>query len=220
MTPTIRVLHTLARSGGTIISRCLGCMKGVALLSEIHPRSQHEYSSRRQLSEWYGIDVPDGSLADVLAAGAAKLAETGRTLIVRGRDYLDHVPCEFNDWRPSHTDELGDALSHLPTRHIAILRDHSAVWASMSKHWSTSMLIASSSLSFKAFMAGHARYSLMMSHVPTYRYEAFCEYPDAMLTSMCVDLAVPFDEGWRSAWQSYTKITGDLESLDRNEIRR
>ena len=34
---TIRLIHNLPRSGGTIISKCLGAQKDVVLLSEIHP---------------------------------------------------------------------------------------------------------------------------------------------------------------------------------------
>ena len=35
---TIRLIHSLPRSGGTIISKCLGAQKDVILLSEIHPK--------------------------------------------------------------------------------------------------------------------------------------------------------------------------------------
>ena len=34
---TVRVFHSLGKTGGTVVSRCLGCMEKVALLSEIHP---------------------------------------------------------------------------------------------------------------------------------------------------------------------------------------
>ena len=33
----IRLIHNLQRSGGTIISKCLGAQDDVVLLSEIHP---------------------------------------------------------------------------------------------------------------------------------------------------------------------------------------
>ena len=33
----IRLIHNLPRSGGTIISKCLGAQENVVLLSEIHP---------------------------------------------------------------------------------------------------------------------------------------------------------------------------------------
>jgi len=36
---TIMLIHNLPRSGGTIISKCLGAQKNVILLSEIHPEA-------------------------------------------------------------------------------------------------------------------------------------------------------------------------------------
>ena len=45
--PGIRILHHMARSGGTIISRCLGCMKDVILLSEIHPLGSRLVTSQK-----------------------------------------------------------------------------------------------------------------------------------------------------------------------------
>ncbi len=46
--PAIRVLHQLARTGGTIISKCLGAMAGVVLLSEINPRGVETYNPLAQ----------------------------------------------------------------------------------------------------------------------------------------------------------------------------
>ncbi len=48
---TIRLIHNLPRSGGTIISKSLGAQKDVVLLSEIHPEGV-------AMSEKMGIKVP------------------------------------------------------------------------------------------------------------------------------------------------------------------
>ena len=49
---TIRLIHNLPRSGGTIISKSLGAQKDVVLLSEIHPDGV-------ALSKKTGINDPD-----------------------------------------------------------------------------------------------------------------------------------------------------------------
>ena len=36
--PTIRLIHSLGRSGATVARKCLGVMEGVVLLSEINPK--------------------------------------------------------------------------------------------------------------------------------------------------------------------------------------
>ena len=37
MKKSIRIYHNLARSGGTVISKCIASMKQITLLSEVHP---------------------------------------------------------------------------------------------------------------------------------------------------------------------------------------
>ena len=45
----------MARSGGTLISRCLGCMDKVVLLSEIHPLGGSVHNPLLQAYEWFGL---------------------------------------------------------------------------------------------------------------------------------------------------------------------
>jgi len=42
--PKLWVLHNMPRSGGTLLSKCLGSMSEHILLSEIHPDAQHAMS--------------------------------------------------------------------------------------------------------------------------------------------------------------------------------
>ena len=52
---TIRVLHHMARAGGTLISRCLGCMRNVILLSEIHPHGAQYFNALEQAHRWFNL---------------------------------------------------------------------------------------------------------------------------------------------------------------------
>ena len=45
--PILRLVHHMARSGGTLISKCLGCMSGVLLLSEPNPAKRALATSRK-----------------------------------------------------------------------------------------------------------------------------------------------------------------------------
>jgi hypothetical protein len=53
--PPIRTLHHMARSGGSMISKCLGSMKNVVLLSEIHPKGIKQYNPIAQADQWFGL---------------------------------------------------------------------------------------------------------------------------------------------------------------------
>ena len=57
--PRIRLLHHLARSGGTVISRCLGAMDRVVLLSEIHPLGVRMFDPLYQAHAWHGLLTDD-----------------------------------------------------------------------------------------------------------------------------------------------------------------
>ena len=106
MKPLLRIVHNLARTGGTIISRCLACMPGVVLLSEIHEFGRDlvdpqigfaPLNAIRQAKEWYGIDVPpgDSAAADVCAV-EAECQKRGLLLVVRAWDHVDFMPSQFN----------------------------------------------------------------------------------------------------------------------------
>lgn len=56
--PVLRLLHHLARTGGTTISKCLAVMPGVALLSEIHPLGLEKISALHQAMGWFGLVDP------------------------------------------------------------------------------------------------------------------------------------------------------------------
>jgi len=49
------ILHHLARTGGTLISRCLGSMDGVCLLSEISHLGTSHVNPLQQAADWYGL---------------------------------------------------------------------------------------------------------------------------------------------------------------------
>jgi hypothetical protein len=49
------LLHHLARTGGTLISRCLASMQGICLLSEINPLGTAHFNPLKQAARWYGL---------------------------------------------------------------------------------------------------------------------------------------------------------------------
>jgi hypothetical protein len=55
---TVCIIHQLARSGGTLLNRCLGCMPGILMLSEIHPNMGNrldQFHALVQAQQWFGI---------------------------------------------------------------------------------------------------------------------------------------------------------------------
>lgn len=195
----IRYLHGLARTGGTIISRCLACMDGVALLSEITPHACAVFDPRKQAKEWYGVDVMDGPNALELIAEAV----APRALVVRVWDHVDFVPSKFN---PTPSRELS-FRGYSPRAFL--VRHPLAMWASLKKK-TLAPSMASGLLTPDNFSEGYRAYA---NHSPALAYEDFCAHPNLWLRALCFRLQLPYDAGWRDKWRAYWNVTGDLGQL-------
>lgn len=215
MKPTLRILHNLARSGGTILSRCLGCMDGVALLSEIHPKQREVFDPIKQAREWYGIEVPEtDDFAEAILSIERKLREDGRALVIRGWEHVDYMPCPWNGWRPAMRPALFEVLrGHFELRRVALIRDTQTMWTSLER-----FLVEAQRLPRSDFDEGYLRYVAMAALQGAMRYEDFLADPPRMMRAMCQWLALPFDPEFVNKWQSYRNVTGDLASFDRTVI--
>lgn len=103
------LLHRLARTGGTLLCRCLASMDSVYLLSEINPRGVAHFNPLRQAADWYGLVAPEeifdfqGSdeqldsvkFREAIALLAQRTAERGAKLVVRDWSHLDWVGLPF-----------------------------------------------------------------------------------------------------------------------------
>lgn len=218
MKPTIRIIHNLARSGGTIISRCLGCMDGVALLSEIHPTICHEFNDPvRQARDWYGIrNTRSTEFVDIIKEIAYWASEQGRALVLRSWDHVDFVPSRFNH-TPAMRSTLTDALrGHFDLLEAWLLRGAGPQWASL-----RAFLKDDQDLEQVGFWRGHEAFVGQAGFIVTNAsvfYEDFCASPRTVLALLCRQLNLRYDPQWETRWPDYVNVTGDIASLDRKEI--
>jgi hypothetical protein len=209
---TIRILHNLARTGGTIISRCLACMDGVALLSEVHPTLGGEWNSPRvQAREWYGVDVPDGlPFADTIAAIEEAFRSRGQALVLRSWDHVDFVPsshCQTPAMRSTIVDALEGRFDLLRVK--LEREDHLAHLASLERFGEPCGALA--------FGRGLVAFASMP--IPGTTYERFLSFPRFTMDWLCSALSLPRYRAWESKWQRYTHVTGDIANqLDRTVI--
>jgi protein O-GlcNAc transferase len=213
--PTLRILQNLARSGGTIISRCLASMDGVALLSEIHPTQRQVFSPTQQAREWYGLDVPYlEDFVESIRVLEEKFHARGQTLVIRTWNHVDFMPCQWNrqspTMRPALCDQLREAFD---LRRVAITREPGPMWESL-----TRFLADWDCCSYEAFLEGHRCFSKMANSVGRIEYETFCQTPHSAMLRMCRLLGLPYDATFIDKWQAYRNITGDVGSFDRTTI--
>lgn len=211
--PRMRLLHHLARSGGTVISRCLGAMNRVVLLSEIHPLGVRLFDPLHQARAWHdlltdedleGLRRRPPAFAEAIGLIARRCAERGLLLILRDWTHLDYtgIPYAQAVYRP----RLAEALQ----------TDFELVRTATVRHPLDQWLSLSGKPAFRGrldparYLEGVARFVDEAAAIGYTRYEDFTVDPDAALQRICAALDVPFDAGYRERWADYSRVTGDV----------
>lgn len=209
----IRILHQLARSGGTVICRCLASMEGVVLLSEIHPQGLRMFNPLQQADEWYGLLRPNdtalvkaGKLAFAQAIGliAERCAEQDKILILRDWSHLDYIGLPFA--QPGYHSMLAESLqAEFELIRFSSVRHPLDQWLSLSRN-----PLFAEHLPVGKYLRGVRRFAEMAGDTGMIHYEDFTANPDAALMRICNALQLPFDPGYKERWVHYKNITGDV----------
>jgi hypothetical protein len=211
MKPTIRIVHNLARSGGTIINRCLACMDGIVLLSEVDPHTKDEWNSApHQARAWYGYQLgpePCKRFDEEVERIHAQLCKTpARALVIRSWDVTSFIPTKFCP-APGLLSVLAVALARFDLWRVAIVREPIAMWRSLAKYQQED--VASGLLTVDNYLRGYRAFAEMALKTGFVRYEDFCVRPGLTLEAMCCQLDLPFDLRWTRKWAGYHNLTGD-----------
>ncbi|MDF1809496.1 MAG: hypothetical protein P1U42_07360 [Phycisphaerales bacterium] len=232
--PTIRVIRNLARSGGTLIGKCLGCMDHVTMISEFHPSDLNTTQPMKQAHEWFGLvdnkDIQRWKVRPPTAFQFVSICETranarGDSLLIRDWSHLDYIGVPFT--KPQFGFALADILDGAYE-----LKTATTVRHPIDQYLSLLQIpFVSSKLSFDCYIHGCFKFAQFANEHGFYRYEDFTSNPDSVLQSLCEDLDLEYDGSYKQKWFSYTKITGDtqqaigrgatkktIESFDRKPI--
>ncbi len=225
--PRIRILHQLARSGGTVICRCLASMEGVVLLSEIHPLGTRMFNPLQQADEWYGLlrpadrsalATPDITFLQAIRLIAERCAEQDRMLILRDWSHLDYIGLPFV--QPLYRPQLAEALAgEFELLRFATVRHPLDQWLSLVRN-----PLFAERLAMGKYLKGVRRFAEMIMALDAQtepggvagpfaamlHYEEFTANSDAALMQLCSALHIPFDPGYRQRWAGYRNITGDV----------
>jgi len=211
--PVIRILHQLARSGGTIICRCLASMADVVLLSEIHPQGLRMFNPLQQAHQWYGLlteqdlqKVQGGSLTfqQAISMIVTRCEESGKHLVLRDWSHLDYTGVPFV--HPAFEPALANSLvENFELARFSSVRHPLDQWLSL-----TRKEVFREKLEPEEFIRGATRFADCAEQTGYIRYEDFTQLPDRTLQSLCGALSIPFDEGYKDRWANYTNITGDV----------
>ena len=188
--PTLRLLHHMARSGGTLISKCLGCMSGVLLLSEIHPLGTNHFNPLVQAQRWYGL-LSSQDLIELKARGRVGFAdaielirrraeECSQRLVIRDWSHLDFTGVPFVA-RPAHRLLTAEALApRYELRQVCTVRHPLDQWLSLSQ-----LAVVQGRLTLDGYLEGYRRFAEVAKAIGFHRYEDLTRDPQGVMKALC-----------------------------------
>jgi len=205
----VTVMLCFARSGGTLLNQCLGCLPNVVILSEINPlgggwgvRGKESYTTvRSQAEHWYGIDLSSDDFAEGILELDKICQRHGKHLIVRDWSFVDFFPHDANGFNPPNRFLTLDALRGRCDLHpFGFVRDAIDVWISRGTPDPEEFF-----LYYKCYVD-----ALRSLDVPIFKYEEFCRDPRKVIQCICECVRLEYSE---SFWQyaSFKKVNGDVQ---------
>ncbi len=214
----IRMLHNLARTGGTLISKCLGCMENVVLLSEIHPKASELFNPISQAIDWSGLfDGEDSrelrskrlNFVQQIDLIEERCRERGKYLVIRDWSHYDFMAVPFTT-NPTYEFTTANVLQYsglFVLSRMAIVRHPIDQWLSLMR-----LSVLKGRLDLRDFLQGYRRYAEFCCKMDFLRYEDFISRPEESMKSLCNVLDIPYDGEFINKWHLNRCVTGDVDS--------
>jgi hypothetical protein len=178
-------LHNLiivgyARSGVTVLNRCLSSDKRLICLSEINTKyicPTLQNSPHQQAKDWYNLEIKNAETVDEISELLKYSEGHTKSLIIRDWSFGSFVPSRYNNFTPSNTlNTIDDLTDKFPETFniVCIVRNPVDVWLSMR-------------YSERTFYDKHLDYLLKFTEdilkrkIKIVKYEDFCKEPQKVL---------------------------------------
>ncbi len=225
---SVAVVHQMARTGGTLVNRCLGSMRDVQVLSEVHPLDP-QGKLTRQAAAWFQLLSEDDlpwlrdlsahdplmAFAEIVGRLAERSAEQGRHLVLRDWSHLDFLGVPFVHRPPMQLLTERALRDRCDLRQAFVVRHPLHQYAScasrpgMAPH-----------LTPQRFVDAYRAFAQVAADRGFQRYEDLVADPDEELRVLCERLHIALDLGYRERWQAYDKLTGDSAGPSRSFAQR
>jgi len=209
----IPLIYSFARSGGTLINRCLGCIPGNIVLSEVNPHASF-IPIEVQARDWFKLLLPvdfsefsKKTYVDKIRLLTEVVQQHDNHLIIRDWttiNFLDrasddtYVPTRFLE------QELYLSRYGLDYRAIVLTRRAADVYESITRTFQHLR-----NLSIQEFGNCYLAYAKAVSKYPVFHYESFCKEPEKELKRMCDVLGVNYSDTFITEFSKFTQCTGD-----------
>jgi len=212
--PVIRIIHHLACSGGTLISKCISAMPNVYLLSEVHPftdlgggKDKAKYSPTDIISLIKYADVPfqyelakrifNISIDEVYQ----HVLSVGGILVLR-----DHTHSDFSTDKPIPSKSILVSLleERYEVKSVLTIRDPIDSYSSLIKNrW-----VHFSPRNFEEYCRRVCLLVDAFEETGIFKYEDFVKSPESVMIKICDSLDIPFNDEFKYIFSAF-KVTGD-----------
>ena len=211
---SLSVFYTFARSGGTLINRCLSSIPGNLVLSEVNPLGAL-VSLDIQANRWLNLLLDEEKPTFETLNYCQKInwlrqnAPERSNLVIRDWpvvNFLNVHALPAALLQPSLILEQELYLTYAGLTHSAIVicRQTADIYESLKRtfpHFG--------SLTVEEFGARYLKYAQAVSKYKTFHYESFCQSPKKVLQQICEELAINYDDCFLEKFHEFDRCTGD-----------
>ena len=213
-----------ARSGGTVLNKCLGVQPDVFIASEVNPAvealsDQLDPGLKRvtlisQAKEWLGLELKGATFVERVRELRRHCTDNRLELLIRDWTFVNFNPHSTNSGTPPcRLLTLQQLSAETGLRPFAFVRDAIDIWISRGTPDPAPFFA-----SYRLFVEQLKKYP-----VPIYRYEDFCREPAKVLKEICSYLGIRYADGAIQGYQDFTHVIGDDQvpggSRGRNQNR-
>lgn len=205
------VMLCFARSGGTVLNQCLGCLPNVVILSEVNPLGGGWGSGEEpcdtvqlQAKQWYGIDLVSDGFADGVLELDKICQKQGKQLVIRDWSFINFFPRGQNGFDPPNKFLSIKALQGRCGLHVfGIVRDAIDVCLSYGAAKLRALVLFSC---YRNYVA-----ALLALGCPIFKYEDFCQNPHKTLQNICRHIGTEYNESFLQ-YMTFKNVNGDVQS--------
>lgn len=203
----IIVMLSYARSGGTLLNRCICSLSNTLVLSEINVEALCPNSCstiKEQVKKWYGLELRSDGFMENIEEIYEYCISKNFTLVVRDWTFGSFVPSRHNNFQPSKSLATFDVISKsFPIVSFVFVRNAIDIWLSLKA-------------SPRTFYDKNLMYlyeftkSLIDKNIKIFKYEDFCQNPVQEMKKICDYTGINYSDLFLN-YADYKKVTGDTD---------
>lgn len=198
---------SFARSGGTVLNQCLGCLPNTVIMSEVNPLGGGAGKGpialrtiKQQAKIWYGINLESNGFTNNALELNKICEDRGLQLIIRDWTFVNFNPLPNNNQNPPNKLLALEALKRkCKLKPFAFVRNAIDVWISRN-------------VSPEEFFGPYLRYvkEILKLEIPIFKYENFCENPDKVIRNICKYAGLKYNDSYKN-YASFQNVNGDIQ---------